>query len=301
MKILVTGGTGFVGAALVEYFNGLGHEMTVLTRSISKAEGEWHGVNLVEGDPTEPGPWQEAVVQADAIINLAGANIFQRWTDAAKDRIMESRVSCTRNILAAAKLDPRPGRVLLSASAVGYYGPQCEYEVDESYAPGDDFLAEVSTAWEKEALEGEKAGMRVCLMRFGIVLESDGGALGMMKLPFKMGLGGKIGSGEQWMSWIHRLDLIRAAEFLLEHAEASGPFNFTAPEPVRNEKFAKTLGKVLSRPAIIPVPGLAMKLALGEFGDVLLNGAKVLPKKLTEMGFEFMYPTLKEALRAAME
>ena len=295
MKILITGGSGFVGRGLAPFLTGRGHEVSLVTRSIGGRQPP-KDASWVEGDPTRPGPWQEEVSSADAVVNLAGESIFKRWSPKVKQRIVESRVLTTRNVVEALTSASSKDKVLLSTSAVGFYGPRGDEDLDESATPGHDFLASVTQEWEAEALEAEKAGVRVVLMRLGIVLAPSGGALGRMLPLFRLGLGGRLGHGRQWFSWIHRTDLVRAALFLLEKPEAQGPFNVSAPHPARNLELTRALGRALHRPAILPVPGFAIRLVMGEFGSVLLEGQKVLPQKLLELGFGFKFINIDQAL-----
>ncbi|MEW6261455.1 MAG: TIGR01777 family oxidoreductase [Thermodesulfobacteriota bacterium] len=296
MKILVTGGTGFVGGALTGHLARAGHEVLVPSRSAHDRREVHSGIRLIEGDPNFPGEWQDAAAEVQAVVNLAGASIFTRWTGEARQRIIDSRLDTTRHLVQALARQPDPDKVLLNASAVGYYGFRGDEDLDESGRPGHDFLSQVTQAWEAEALKAEAAGVRVGLMRFGVVLAPDGGALGRMLPLFRRGLGGPLGRGRQWFSWIHRQDLIRATLLLLERPEASGAFNFTAPNPIRNKELARVLGRVLKRPAFLPAPAFMIKLVLGEFGSVLLEGQKVLPRRLSEMGFEFRFPEINQAL-----
>ncbi|MBF0530712.1 MAG: TIGR01777 family protein, partial [Deltaproteobacteria bacterium] len=271
-----------------------GHERMVLTRNPgNKTPGP--GVVLVEGDSTKAGPWQDQAATAQAAINLAGDSIFQKWTPETKQRILDSRILTTRHLVAALAGRTELQRVLLSTSAVGYYGFHGDEELDETAEAGSDFLATVAQAWETEAQAAEKNGIRVCRMRFGVVLAAGGGALGIMLPMFQKGLGGRLGHGRQWFSWIHRSDLIRAIDFLLSRPEVSGPFNFTSPGAVTNANLAHALGKALKRPAILPAPGFTLKLILGEFSKLLLEGQKVIPKKLLSMGFKFDFPDLDGA------
>jgi hypothetical protein len=291
MKIFLTGGTGFVGKSLAPALIRGGHEVTILTRS---GKGGAPGVSLVEGDPTQKGGWQAAIKEHDAVINLAGASIFTRWTDESKKLIRESRLLTTRNLVGA--LEGARVRHFFSTSAVGYYGFHKDEALTEESLPGDDFLARLGRDWEKEAREAEKKGCRVVITRFGIVLGEKGGALGQMIPLFRKYLGGPLGSGNQWFSWIHIEDLTAAFLFLLGHPEFSGPVNFTAPNPVRNRELAKTIGKAMGRPSFLPVPGFMLKLALGEFGSILLEGQKVIPQKLLKSGFQFRYPEIEQAI-----
>ena len=292
MKIFITGGTGFVGKSLAPALVRRGHEVTILTRS---GKGEPGGASLVEGDPTQRGGWQSAVKEHDAIINLAGASIFSRWTDAAKKKIRESRLLTTRNLVEA--LEGARVKHFFSTSAVGYYGFHGDEVLTEESPPGNDFLAQLGRDWEKEAREAEKKGCRVVITRFGIILGEKGGALGQMIPLFRKYLGGSLGAGNQWFSWIHLEDLTSAFLFLLEHVEFSGPVNFTAPNPVRNRELAKAIGKAMGRPSFLPAPGFMLKLLLGEFGSILLEGQRVIPQKLLKSGFQFRYPEIEQAMQ----
>jgi uncharacterized protein (TIGR01777 family) len=294
MKFFITGGTGFVGQGLIQGLIQGRHEVTLLTRSPRKFGSKPTGVSLLEGDPTQKGEWQKYVDRHDVVINLAGASIFSRWTREMKRTLRESRILTTRNLV-----EPFGGgqtRAFFSTSAVGYYGFHGDEELTEVSPPGDDFLAQLAVDWEKEASQAGDRGVRVVLTRFGIVLGEEGGALGQMVPLFKKYLGGPLGSGKQWFSWIHLKDLTRAALFLLDHPEISGPVNFTAPNPVRNRDLADAIGKVLHRPAFMPAPGFMLRLLLGEFGSILLEWQKVIPQKLLQSGFHFRYPTIAEAL-----
>jgi uncharacterized protein len=294
MKIFITGGTGFVGRGLTQGLIDAGHEVTLLTRSLRKFGSHPPQIFLVEGNPAQKGVWQKYVGENEAVVNLAGASIFSRWSEKKKRALRESRILTTRNLVEAF----RGGRVrtFFSTSAIGYYGFHEDEELTESSPPGTDFLARLAADWEKEALQAEELGIRVVLTRFGIVLGEEGGAMGQMIPMFRKFLGGPLGNGNQWFSWIHRADLTRAVSFLLERAEISGPVNFTAPNPVRNRDLAAAIGKTLNRPASFPTPGLMLRLVLGEFGSVLLKGQKVIPEKLTRAGFQFRYPRIEEAL-----
>jgi len=299
MKIFLTGGTGFVGKTLLQTLIQRGHDVTLLTRSISKYGDKPPSVNLVEGDPTRKGEWQESAGRHKVIINLAGASIFGRWTEEVKRVLRESRILTTRNLVDA--IADHEGKTLFSTSAVGYYGFHGDEELIEESPPGKDFLAQLAVDWEKEALKAQDRGVRVVLTRFGIVLGEEGGALGQMIPLFKKDLGGPLGSGRQWFSWIHREDLNRAVLFLLDHPEISGPVNLVAPNPVRNKELAAAIGKAMRRPAFMRVPGFMLRLALGEFGSVLLEGQRVIPQKLLQRGFQFQYPRIEEALAQIFE
>ncbi|MBW2053906.1 MAG: TIGR01777 family oxidoreductase [Deltaproteobacteria bacterium] len=296
MKIFITGGTGFIGQALVKELQEAGHDLCVLTRSARKRQDLDKRISLIEGDPSLSGSWQEEASKSGAIINLAGASIFSRWNKTVKQNILESRVSITRNLVEAMAASRKRPQVLLNASAVGYYGFRGNEEIDETGAAGDDFLARVCQVWEAEALKARDAGARVALTRFGIVLNQRGGALKQMLPLFRAGLGGRLGKGNQWFSWIHLTDLVRAITFVLDRTEADGPINLTAPNPVTNAEMTRALSQTLHRPAILPVPGFMMRLVLGEFGSVLLKGQRIKPVKLQTLGFNFQFPLIKQAL-----
>jgi uncharacterized protein (TIGR01777 family) len=297
MKILMTGGTGFVGKTLTRELTAKGHSVTVLMRKVEAGVSLPPGAISLEGDPTIRGAWQERVPEHEAFINLAGASIFTRWTDEAKRAIRESRILTTRHLVEA--LAPRKGKEthLFSTSAVGYYGFQGDEDLIEESPPGTDFLATLAREWEAEAVKAKEHGVRVVLCRFGIVMGRNGGMLGEVVPIFRMFLGANLGSGNQWLSWVHETDLARIFLFLLETRGLEGPLNCTAPEPVRNNEFTETLGKVLGVPTFLPpVPGFMLRLIKGEFGGVILKGQRVLPRRLLAAGFQFHYPTLKEAL-----
>jgi hypothetical protein len=298
MEILITGGTGFVGRHLVSRLVGEGHTLTVLSRSEKASDRLPGGTSVVLGDPTRTGAWQDSVKGKDCIINLAGTSLFSRWTPEAKKLIRESRISTTRNIVDA--IEPSEGKdvVLFSTSAVGYYGFHGDEEITEESPPGDDFLARVAVDWENEALKAEGKGARVVITRFGIVLGEKGGALAQMIPVFRKYLGGPLGSGKQWFSWIHMGDLVGAFVFLMAHGEISGPVNLTSANPVRNEELAKAIGKAMRRPSFLPVPGFMLKLVLGEFGSVLLEGQRVIPRKLLDSGYVFIFPEIEGALQS---
>jgi len=298
MKILMTGGTGFVGRQLTSRLVQEGHEVTIITRSPKGPKSESGGIYYLQGDPTQKGPWQESIKGHEVIINLSGASIFSRWTEEHKRAIRESRIRTTRNIVEGIISPPDKKTALFSASAVGYYGFHGDEELDETSPPGNDFLARIGVEWEKEALKAAEKGARVVTTRFGIVLGEKGGALGQMVPLFKKFIGGPIGSGLQWFSWVHIKDLAEAFVFLMKHPEISGPVNLCSPNPVRNRELAKALGKVLHRPSFFSAPGFMVKLVLGEFGSVILEGQKVIPRRLLDAGFVFRYPTIDQALQS---
>ncbi len=297
MKIFIAGGTGFVGGRLTSQLLREGNEVTILSRSGGGPGRTPRGISYVQGDPTQRGPWQEAMGGHEVLINLAGASIFSRWTDERKKAIRESRIRTTRNIVEGIP-SGSPGQItLLSASAVGYYGFCGDEELLEDSPPGNDFLSHLAVEWEGEALKAKEKGVRVLLMRFGVVLGEEGGALGQMIPLFKKYIGGPLGSGKQWFSWIYIQDLADAIVFLMKHPEISGAVNLCSPNPVRNRDLARSLGKALNRPSFLSAPAFMLRWVLGEFGSVLLQGQRVIPRKLLDHGFLFQYPGIDQALQ----
>ncbi len=304
MKIFITGGTGFLGRAVSARLVEEGHEVTILTRSPTAPRtpgAEVPGISFLRADPIEPGEWQAALNVNDVIINLAGASIFRRWTARQKKTILESRIRTTRSVVRGIEGKKTALTTLISASAVGYYGFHHDEELDERSSPGQGFLARLCREWEAEALKAEDRGIRVVLARSGIVLGGSGGALGIMLPFFRLFIGGPLGNGRQWFSWIHLQDWVGAIIFLIGRTDLSGPVNLTSPDPVRNKDLARTLGRVLHRPSLLPAPSLAVRLILGEFGNTVLKGQKVIPKRLLERRFEFRTPRLEEALKDILE
>jgi uncharacterized protein (TIGR01777 family) len=300
MRIVITGGSGFIGRRLVARLLEQGDQVLVLTRRLEQARrilGESPNLKLLPYDPYQPQAWAAALEGYEGIVNLAGEPLASsRWTETKKKEIRRSRVETTQALVQAlASLNQKP-QVMISSSAVGYYGSHPEGDpLTETDPPAQDFLAEVCQAWEAAARSAEELGIRLAIVRTGIVLGPDGGALGQMLAPFQFFIGGTIGSGKQWLSWIHREDWVSLVCFLLE--QGSGVFNATAPNPVQMEEFCRTLGQVLGRPSWLPVPELALELLLGEAAQVVLTGQKVIPQAALQMGFTFQYPQLKEALR----
>ncbi len=296
MKVFMTGGTGFVGTYLAQRLLREGHQVSILTPNPDDSEARLPQVFYIAGNPTIKGGWQESVSRHDVIINLAGASIFSRWTPTQKKILRESRISTTRNLVEA--LPANASHItFFSTSAVGYYGFHEDEELTEASPAGDDFLARLALDWEREAMRAAVKKARVVITRFGIVLGKNGGALGQMIPLFKYFLGGPLGNGRQWFSWVHMEDLAAAFLFLLAHKEISGPVNVCSPQPVRNKDLGKALGKVLHRPSFMPAPGFMIRLILGEFGSVLLKGQRVLPRRLLEANFEFRYPEIEAALK----
>jgi len=298
MNIFITGGSGFVGTHLTDYFLNGGHRVTGLGRSADHHRIHHKNYTYISADTTRPGDWQNHFQDADAVVNLAGTTIFKRWTAAYKRQIYESRVLTTRNVIASL---PRGKYVVLcSASGAGYYGSRGDDLLKEDEQPGDDFLAGVSVDWEKEALQAADENLRVAVMRFGVILGRGGGAMAKMIPAFKFFVGGSMGSGEQWFPWMHLDDLMAAVHFIIENDRIRGPVNFCAPNPTRYRDLAKTLGKALNRPAIMPVPAFMVRLAMGEFGEVFLASQRLLPDKLLSHNFSFQYPNIEDAIRAVV-
>jgi uncharacterized protein len=295
MKVFMTGGTGFVGAYLSRELAQAGHAITILSRRAQPSVTPQAGISLVTGDPTQEGPWMAMVPEHDWIINLAGASIFNRWTEARKKEIMQSRERTTRNLVAALAAGDRR-QLFCSTSAVGIYGARGEEELTEDSPTDAGFLGEVARTWEAEALKAQDLGVRVVITRFGVVLGRDGGALSQMAPIFKKFFGGPIGSGDQWFSWIHQADLAGAFRFIQENPHLCGPVNLTAPSPVRNRELVRALGRALHRPSFMPTPEFMLRLVLGEFADTLLTGQKVVPRRLLDAGFTFNFSTIEKAL-----
>jgi uncharacterized protein (TIGR01777 family) len=302
MNILITGATGFVGRRLCEMLHQAGHTVRALSRDSVAAKQRVPLLKEVfPWNPLQELPPLQAFEGCDAVINLAGESIAGRWTAPKKQLIRDSRVLGTKNLVnALAQLSSRP-KVLLSASAIGYYGDRGEETLTEDAAPGSDFLAQVCRDWENEALKAESLGMRVVRLRIGLVLGRGGGTLQALLPLFRVGLGGPLGSGRQWWSWIHRDDLCRLIVQILANENVSGPINATAPQPVRQKEFAQVLGRVLRRPAFLPTPAFALKIALGEFADGILASQRVLPRRAQEMGYRFQFEELEGALREILQ
>jgi uncharacterized protein len=291
--VAITGASGLIGAALADHLTAAGYSVRRLVRAPTqrKAGDIWW-------DPTAGRIDANALNAVDAVVHLAGEPIAQRWTDGAKRRIRESRVRGTELLAGTLASLERAPRVLVSGSAMGIYGNRGDEELDESSAPGNDFLAATAVAWEAAAEACRRAGVRVVTLRTGLVLSPRGGALAKLLLPFRFGLGGRVGSGRQWVSWIGLADTVMAIRHAIETDSLTGPVNLSAPGPVTNADLAKTLGTVLRRPAVFPVPAFAMRLAFGEMGEAtLLASQRMRPRRLLDSGYQFRYPTLESALR----
>jgi uncharacterized protein len=306
MRIVIAGGTGFLGSPLAEVYAEEGHDVRVLTRGLAPGESRHEpgtgvpGITSVGWNPDgQSGPWAAVIDGADAIINLAGESIAgKRWSPQRKAALRDSRLLPTRSLVAAIGAAAAPPPVLISASGVGYYGPSRDEIRTEDSPPGNDFMAQMAVDWEAEARRAEAPRTRVVLLRTGVVLERSGGALKEMIRPFKFFVGGPMGSGRQYMPWIHRIDWIELVRWIVETPEVTGPVNASAPEPVTNRRFARALGRALRRPGFIPAPGFALKLLVGEMATpLLLQGQRAIPAKAQALGFHFRYPTIDQAFR----
>ena len=299
MRVLIAGGTGLIGTALVKSLRDDGNELIILTRAPQQPEDRADGrVRFERWDGRTTEGWGALVEEVDAIVNLAGEGIADgRWTAARKQRIMASRVDSGKALVAAvADASARPA-VLIQSSAVGYYGLCADEILTEEAAVGSDFLAQVCLAWEASTAEVEEMGVRRPVIRTGVVLSSEGGAFPRMTLPFRLFAGGPLGSGNQYFPWIHIDDEVAAIRFLLAHETASGPYNLTAPDPLRNRDFVRLLGRTMRRPALLPTPSIALKVIFGEMSTVLLDGQRAVPARLQEAGFQYVYSGIEDALR----
>lgn len=293
----MTGGTGLVGTALLKELGRRDHQVTLLTRGVNPATQLPAKVTVVQGDPTRPGEWQEVLAGHDAVVSLAGASIFQRWSEDARKVILDSRLLATRNTVDAIARSRRQ-MTLLSVSGVGYYGSRGDRILAETDVPGIGFLAGVAGEWEAEAEKAEAHGARVLICRLGHVLGKGGGALPKLVALCRRRLGSEWGTGQQWVSWIHEQDLARAFPFLIERGEPAGPFNVCSPKPVRNSELMETINKLVgARSLIPPIPGMLLRALLGEFASVFMGGQRAVPTRLESAGFEFGMPELEPALR----
>ncbi|HLM26379.1 MAG TPA: TIGR01777 family oxidoreductase [Thermoleophilaceae bacterium] len=302
MKVTVTGATGNVGRPLVAALREKGHEVTALSRDADSGSRKLGSAVTVLGwpAPKEAPPPPEAIEGQDAVIHLLGEPIDQRWTDEVKRELRDSRVLSTRQVVEGLKAaEARPG-VLVSQSASGYYGNRGDEELTESSSAGDDFLADLVVEWEAEADQARELNVRVVTTRTGVVLSREGGALEKMLPFFKLGIGGPVAGGGQYVPWVHLDDVTGSLVAVMQDEAASGPVNVSAPAPATNKELSKTLGRVLRRPALAPVPGLAVKTLYGEMGHIVITGQRMLPKRLEELGYTFAQPELESALRSAI-
>jgi uncharacterized protein len=305
MRVVIAGGTGFLGSPLAETYAEEGHDVRLLTRGLPPGESRHEsgtgvpGISRVGWNPDgASGPWANCLSGADAVINLAGASIGgKRWTPQRKAEIRDSRLRATGSLAAAILQAPVAPQVFVSASAIGYYGDAGDQPRTESAPPGTDFLAQLCEDWEAAAHKAARDGTRRAIIRTGLVLEKSGGALAQMITPFRFFAGGPMGSGRQYMSWVHRLDWIEMVRWIVKTPEADGVFNVTAPHPVTNRQFARALGRSLKRPALIPAPGFALKVVLGEFANSVLTSQRVLPAHAQALGYHFRYPEIDIAFR----
>lgn len=303
MQIIITGGSGLIGRALTESLASDGHKVIILSRNPSGVKGLPDGVDIVQWDGKTADGWGYLVEGADAIVNLAGESIAgkglipSRWTAERKQRIRQSRLDAGKAVMMALEAAAHPPAVLVQASAIGYYGVHADEVLDENSPPGADFLANLCVDWEASTQGAEALGVRRTIIRTGLLLSTAGGVLPLLEMPFRFYLGGAIGSGRQYYSWIHAADEVAAIHFLIENQHTVDAYNLTAPQPVTAAEFACTLGRVLGKPAVLPAPAFAMRAALGEVATLALEGQRVLPKRLLEAGFRFRYQKLTEALR----
>ncbi len=322
MKVLLTGGTGFIGRALVDALLAEGQDVVLLSRArtsrtpegvpavtwpagrVWNVTGATSELNAVENAPgVGDTHWRNALGGAEVVVNLAGEPIAaRRWNKIQKERIRQSRVQGTRNLINALALAEQKPRILISGSAAGYYGPRENGEITETEGPGRDFLSGVCLDWEQEALRAEELGIRVVLLRTGLVLGPGGGALPRLLMPFRLFMGGPLGSGRQWMPWIHLQDMVNLILFLINNGKAGGPFNAVAPNPVTNADFSRTLGRVMGRPSLFRTPAPLLRMALGEMaGALLLSGQRAIPARALELGYKFRYSELEPALRSILD
>ena len=300
MRVTVTGATGLLGPRLVAALQQRGAEVTVLSRDPDRARERLGDVQAVGWELIGEAAPAEALTGRDAVFHLAGEPVAQRWSAQAKRTIRESRVLGTSNLLEGIGAASEPPAVLVSSSAIGYYGAHGEEPLDEDAPPAGDFLAQVCVEWEAEAERAAELGARVVLVRTGVVLDASGGALAKMLRPFRLGLGGPVAGGGQYVSWIHTEDLVGLMLAAMDDERWSGPINATAPEPVTNAELSSELGRVLGRPVFLPVPGLALRMLYGEMAEIVTTGARVVPAKPLVLGYEFRHPRLPEALRSAI-
>jgi hypothetical protein len=298
MRVTITGGTGFIGRALATSLAADGYEVVLLSRNPERAKGLPKNVQAVGWDAHTVEGWGPLAEGAAAIVNLAGESIAGGpWTAARKQRIRDSRVNAGKAVAEAVQAATRKPGVVVQSSAVGYYGPHGDEEVTEDTPPGGDFLAQVAVAWEASTAPVETMGVRRVIMRTGLPLSRKGGIFPFFILPFRFFVGGPLGSGRQWLPWIHLEDEIGAIRFLMDHPEAQGPFNLSAPHPVTNAEFSRTLSRVMGRPSFMRVPAFAFRTILGEMSTLILDGQRQMPRRLLDMGYRFRFPEVESALR----
>lgn len=300
MRVIITGGTGLIGRSLTDLLISNNHAVTILSRSPEKARDIPAGADVVKWDGLTSAGWGDGVNRCDAIVNLAGAGIADaRWSESRKKLIRESRLQAGRAVMEAIEKASQKPKVLIQASAVGYYGARSgDTIITEESAPGSDFLATVCFDWEASTSGVEHHGVRRAVIRTGLVLSNDGGAWPKIKLPYIFFAGGPLGNGQQWYPWIHIADEVRAIQYLIENDDASGPFNLCAPVPVTNQEMAQTIGRIMGSPAFLRAPAFALRTVLGEMATVLLDGQRAIPKKLLDRGFTFNFPDIESAVRA---
>jgi uncharacterized protein (TIGR01777 family) len=303
MRVLITGGSGLIGSALARELGAAGPDVVVLSRDPSRVKNLPPNVRAVRWDGVSADGWADWAEGPDtAIVHLAGEGIADgRWSEERKRRIVDSRVRSSGAVAAAIRQAKVKPRVLLQGSAVGYYGPCGDEVVSEDHAPGSGFLSKVCVEWEKSTVEVESLGVRRAVLRTGIVLAKSGGALPKMALPFRLFAGGPLGSGRQWVPWIHLNDEVGAIRFLLDNDAARGSFNLSAPEPVQNREIGRALGEILHRPSLLPTPGFALHLALGEMAAMVLEGQRAVPGALQKLGYNFRFPDLRRALHDLLD
>lgn len=307
MRVIITGGSGFIGSALTELLTNRGHEVVILSRTPGRVDDLPENARAVGWDARTADGWGHLVDRDTAIVNLAGASLAgegflpSRWTHERRQIIRRSRLDVGQAVVAAVEMAETTPRVVIQSSAIGYYGSHGDERLTESAPPGDDFLAQVCVDWEASTAPVEAEGVRRAIIRSGIVLSPESGALQRLLLPYRLFVGGPFGSGDQWYSWIHLEDEVRAIAFLIESESAHGAFNLTAPNPVTNATFGMLLGKVLNRPHWFPVPEFAMRAAFGEVAQTVVEGQRVLPTKLLKHGFQFRFEKLEPALRGLLD
>jgi hypothetical protein len=305
MKIVIAGGTGFLGSPLAEMYAEDGHDVRILTRSLAPGDARHDpgtgmpGITRVGWSADgNTGAWAVALEGADAVINLAGESLAEkRWSTETKKRLRDSRILATRSLAVAIRGAAAAPAVFVSGSAIGFYGPSDDRTLTEDAPAGNDFLAQLCADWEREAWRAEGGGTRIVVLRAGVVLERSGGALPQMMRPFRFFVGGPMGSGRQYVSWIHRLDWIEIVRWIVQTPAVAGPVNATAPHPVTNRHLSRALGRAMRRPSLVPAPGFALKIVLGEFAESVLTGQRVLPGRAQANGYHFRYPEIEQAFR----